>query len=211
VIKLNACFLIFAILAACEGAATKSAQQGISEPPDKKPNSSVTIKPFTDSEEAGSSVFIVVTLKNLTDHDIEFPRLLSGADSRVEVRDENGDLQRETGFGYIHNGHLGNSQPDETRFSVKDLEDNGIGGMVKAGQATTWSLNAAKFYDMSKPGKYNIYIERVDLENPTVIIKSNTATVTVTSQTGRNSRSQPPTYDPALSYLWNLIWNPHNR
>ncbi len=41
-------------------------------------------------------------------------------------------------------------------------------------------IDAAKFYDMSKPGKYLIFIQKADPENPAILMKSNVVTVTVT-------------------------------
>jgi hypothetical protein len=58
--------------------------------------------------------------------------------------------------------------------------DEAVAVIVKAGQTVTWGIYVSKFYDMSKPGKYAIQIERGDLGDPTLTVKSNTVTVTVT-------------------------------
>ena len=42
-----------------------------------------------------------------------------------------------------------------------------------------WESDAAKFYDMSQPGKYAIQVQRQDPEDPSIIVKSNKITVTL--------------------------------
>jgi hypothetical protein len=129
---------------------------------------------------AGRPVYIIVQFTNKTDHDLEFGRVLSGADCKIDVRDVQGKLPRETGFGYIHNGHVVHPEEDLSRFSLNDLTDNDIWASVKAGQTTKWGIDAARFYVMKQPEKYAIRVERQDPEDPKVILKSNTVTVTVT-------------------------------
>ena len=144
------------------------------------PVNSITISAFRDSVKTKSPVYIIVEFKNNSDHDLEFGRVLSGADCRIDVRDVQGKLPPETGFGYIHNGHVAHPEQDLTRFSLSDLTDNGLWASVKAGQSTEWVINAARFYDMTQPGKYTIRVEREDPADPKTILKSNTVTVTVT-------------------------------
>jgi hypothetical protein len=178
--NLYGCFLISAILAAHSTAVAQSVPQGTSKTSSGAPATSITISAFHDSVNAGSRVDVIVTLTNTSNHDIWLVRLRSGADSKIDVRDANGKLAPDTSFGYLRNGHVAQSALDETRFSTNDLTDNGVGEMVKAGQTTKWSMNAGKFYDMSHPGMYRIRIEREDPEDPKIIVKSNTVTVTVT-------------------------------
>jgi hypothetical protein len=64
--------------------------------------------------------------------------LLSGADSKIDVRDLNGNLAPDASFGYVHNGHVAQSALEDTRFSAKDLMDNGLGEIVKI-DSTTWA------------------------------------------------------------------------
>jgi hypothetical protein len=174
------CILICATFVVCDSAVAQNAPPGSTKVPSGTPVNSITISVFHDSVKAGTPVYIVVHLTNGTGHDIAFQRLLTGAECKMDVRDAQGNLPADTGRGYLHNGHVANSQLDETRFSTGDLTDNIIGELVKAGQTITWGINVAKFYEMGKPGKYSIRLERADPEDPKTILKSNTVTVTLT-------------------------------
>ena len=174
------CILICAILIVPGSAVAQSASQGDGKNAIETPVNSLRISAFRDSVKAGSPVYIVVQLANNTNHDLEFARFLSGADCKIDVRDVQGKLPPETGFGYVHNGHVAHPEQDETRYSPRNLTDNLIGDMVKAGQTTTWPINASKFYDISQPGKYAIQVERADPGDPKIVLKSNTIAVTVT-------------------------------
>jgi len=174
------CFLVSVIHILSGGAVAQTSPQGSSQASNGKPVNSISIRAPRESVKTRSPVDITVEFRNNTDHDLEFARVLSGADCKIDVRDVQGKLPPETGFGYIHNGHVAHPEEDLTRFSSKDLNDNGIWASVKAGQTSEWEINAAKFYDMKQPGKYAIRVERQDPEDSKVVLKSNTVTVTVT-------------------------------
>jgi hypothetical protein len=178
--NLYSCILICANLVVCGSAVAQNAPQGSAKAPSGTPGNSIAISALHDSVKAGSPIYIVVQLTNTTNHDIGFQRLRSGADCKMDVRDVQGNLPADTGRGYLHNGHVANSQLDETRFSGGDLSDNIMGEMVKAGQTIAWDINISKFYDLGKPGKYAIRLERADPEDPKTVLKSNTVTVTLT-------------------------------
>jgi hypothetical protein len=150
------------------------------KPRTEKAATSISISAFHDPVKAGSPVSVIVTLTNNSKEDIQLGRLLSGSDSKIDVRDSNGNPPPDTRFGYIHNGHVAQSDLDPSRVYVDDLKDSGVGVIVKAGQSTTWGIVVTRFYVMSLPGKYSIYIERADPADPKTILKSNTITVTVT-------------------------------
>ena len=177
---LYTCFLVSVIHILSGSAVAQTSPKGSSQTASGTPVNSISISAYNDSVKAGRPVYIIVLFTNKMDHDLEFGRVLSGADCRIDVRDVQGKLPRETGFGYIHNGHVAHPEHDLTRFSLNDLTDNDIWASVKAGQTTDWDINAAKFYDMRQPGKYTIRVERQDPEDPKVVLKSNTVTVTVT-------------------------------
>jgi hypothetical protein len=145
-----------------------------------KPVTAISISPFRDPVKVGTTVFVIVTLTNTSNDDIEIERFLTGADSSVEVRDLNGNLLPDTHFGYVHNGHVPQSQLDPSRFSTRDLEDSGVAVMVKAGQSTKWSIAVSKFYEMRQPGKYSVRIDRIDPGDLKTVEKSNTITITLT-------------------------------
>ena len=151
-----------------------------SKPLAGKPTTSISLSAYRDSVNLGAPVTVIVTLTNTSNEDIVVDRLLSGADSKIEVRDLNGDLLPDSHFGYFHNGHVPQSQIDWSRVSDRDLTDSAVSVTVKAGQTTKWSFVANKFYDISKPGKYTIRIERLDPGDRKTFEKSNTITVTVT-------------------------------
>lgn len=175
---LYACLLVSVVHILSGSAVAQTFAQGTGKTSGGRPVNSVTISAFRDSVKTRSPVYITVEFRNNSDHDLEFARVLSGADCKIDVRDVQGKLSPETGFGYIHNGHVAHPGEDLTRFSSKDLNDKGIWATVKAGQTTKWDINAARFYDMTQPGKYAIRVEREDPEDPKVVLKSNTVTVT---------------------------------
>jgi hypothetical protein len=176
---LYACLLVSVVHILSGSTVAPTFGQGTGKTSGGRPVNSITISAFRDSVKTRSPVYITVEFRNNTDHDLEFARVLSGADCKIDVRDVQGKLPPETGFGYIHNGHVAHPEEDLTRFSGKDLNDEGVWAAVKAGQTTEWVINAAKFYDMRQPGKYAIRVEREDPEDSKVILKSNTVTVTM--------------------------------
>lgn len=178
---LVACVLVTMLPTASSTTVAQTAGGALeAKPRTEKAATSISISAFHDPVKAGSPVSVIVTLTNNSKQDVEFGRLLSGADSKVEVLDSNGNSPPDTRFGYIHNGHVAQSDLDPSRVSVDDLKDSGVGVMVKAGQSTTWGIVVTRFYVMSLPGKYSIYIERADPADPKTTLKSNTITVTVT-------------------------------
>jgi hypothetical protein len=135
-------------------------------------NSKPTVK-------VGSTVGIHVVLTNTSAHDIVIEREVRGTDCAVEVRDANGKLAPDTKFGLLHNGHV--SVTDMSQIDPHDLNGAVVSIPVKAGKTWEWDLDAAKFYDMSKPGEYSIFIGKLDPEDPSLpAVMSNTITVTVT-------------------------------
>jgi hypothetical protein len=142
-----------------------------------KPAISLTItsKPTVN---VGYTVGIHVVLTNTSAHDIVVQREVRGADCAVDVRDENGKLPPDTKFGLLHNGHV--SITDMSQIDPRDLRGALVYIPVKAGKTWEWDLDAAKFYDLSKPGKYLVFIQKLDPEDPSLpSVKSNTIAVTV--------------------------------
>src|SRR5216684_5499086 len=118
---LYTCFLVSVIFILSGSAVAQTSPQGSGQTSSSTPVNSISISAFHDSVKAGSPVYIIVQFTNKTDHDLEFARVLSGADCKIDVRDVQGKLPPETGFGYIHNGHVAHPEEDLTRFSGKDL------------------------------------------------------------------------------------------
>jgi hypothetical protein len=94
------------------------------------------------------------------------------------VRGIDGELAADTKAGYVWNGHVANLDP--SRVSPQDLRGALVSGTLKSGEFLAWEFNAARFYEMSQPGKYKIQIRRADPESPSISVKSNTVTVKVT-------------------------------
>jgi hypothetical protein len=169
----------FVVLALFGGCGVAIAQLLQVNPPSDHRATSIAITPRNDSTKVGSPVFIIVSLTNTSQMDYTIQRLSSGADCLIDVRDVGGKLPPDTSFGYLHNGHVAARDRDPTRYSTADLMDNLIVGSLKAGQTMKWTINVSRFYDLSQPGKYQITVERADLADRNVTLKSNTVTVTI--------------------------------
>jgi len=64
----------------------------------------------------------------------------------------------------------------------KDVND--VGGRIdyvplQPGESVVRDVDVAKFYDIELPGKYQIWVEKID-EKSQIRVKSNTITITVT-------------------------------
>jgi hypothetical protein len=117
---------------------------------------------------AGSEVKVDITLSNSSNRAMHMSYGLTESDYAFEVRDSQNRIPPETEFarkakgrGYFSNDHLFYLQPGES--------------LPKA------LLVITKFYDLSRPGKYNVEVSRVtpkELGGGT--IKSNVVTITIT-------------------------------
>lgn len=138
----------------------------------------LTLRAVHDSVKAGTPVLVKIILKNISSQDIELARENRGRDSRLEVRETSGKLAPDTALGSIWNGHVANPSSPEVPF--QDLEGNLVFGTLKPGGTDTREVDAAKFYEMTQPGKYTIQTQRRDPRNPSLIVKSHAIAVTVT-------------------------------
>jgi hypothetical protein len=146
----------------------------------ESPVLSIRISAEHASVKLGSPIRLNVMLMNTSNHDVNIVQSLKGGEYKVDMRDADGKLARDSSFGYIHNGHIAQTDMEPSRISSGDLADSLVGGLIKAHDTMPWVLTATRFYEISQPGKYAIQIERPDPENPSVSVKSNTITVTVT-------------------------------
>lgn len=146
-------------------------------PPQRKPVISLSIS-SKPTAKVGSTVGIHVVLKNISAHGVAIVGEVRGRDYKIDVRDVNGKLAPDTKLGLIYNGHV--SITDSSQIDPKDLNGKAVYGTLKAGETSEGDLDAAKFYDMSKPGKYAIFIQKLDPEDPSLLaVKSNTISVTM--------------------------------
>ena len=126
---------------------------------------------------AGSPVVIGVTLRNISRHDIVFGREIRGKDDRIDVRDSTGKLAPDTKLGLLYNGHV---VVETGQVNPQDMNLNWVTIPVKAGKTWGWGVDVSQFYDMSRPGKYSIFIQRLDPIDPSLPgIKSNVISVTI--------------------------------
>jgi hypothetical protein len=125
-----------------------------------------------------SPLVVSITLTNISGHDMIVERMIRGSDTLVDVRDSAGKWVPDTKAGKFFNGH--NNSADLSQLNVNDLNDATVNLPVKAGKTVAWGLDVGRFYDLSKPGKYSIFIQRVDPEDPSLPgIKSNVITVSI--------------------------------
>ncbi len=102
-----------------------------------KPTVSLSIAMEKHAISSGQKPWVDLTVKNLTDKEISYPT------DQVFVQGENGEppatpWQKERRLGHLGSGYTPTIQPGES-FTMK------------------YDLSA--FYDLSKPGKYSVYIE----------------------------------------------------
>ena len=128
----------------------------------------------------GSIVGIHVVLTNTSEHDSGVEREVRGTDCAIDVRDQKGNFAPDTKYGLPFNGHVNVDDLDPSTINHNDLNGALVSIPVKAGKTWEWDLDATKRYDMSKPGKYQIFIQKLDPEDPALpAVKSNTIIVTV--------------------------------
>lgn len=171
--KLGSCFLACATLGLFGGTVRQTPNS-----PSAKPIISLSLSAVQDPVKSGSPVRVKVTLKNESSHDAAVATEVGGLDFRIEVRDAKGGLPPETSLGYVWNGHVSNLDPN--RVSPQDLRGAAVYGTMKAGSKFVRELDVSKRYDLKQPGKYTVTVEHQDPENPSLIVKSNTITMTVT-------------------------------
>lgn len=142
-----------------------------------KPVISLTIS-SRPTAKVGSTVGIHIVVKNISAHEVAIVGGVKGRDYKIDVRDVNGKLAPDTKLGLIYNGHV--SITNSNQIDPKDLNGKAVYGTLKAGETSEGDLDAAKFYDMSKPGEYLIFIQKWDPEaEPLLTVKSNTISVTM--------------------------------
>jgi hypothetical protein len=150
--------LILITLAVCAASFTES-----STPP-----FALTLDAEENPVKVGSEVKVDIMLTNSSNRAMHMSYGLTESDYAFEVRDSQNRVPPETEFarkskgrGYFSNDHLFYVQPGES--------------LPKA------PLVVSKFYDLSRPGKYNIQVSRaVPKELGDGTIKSNVVTITIT-------------------------------
>lgn len=158
----------------------------VADPPFGKASFSLTIRTSQDVVKAGSEVLVLITLTNISDHDLydSVPVTSSPAGENsygIEIRNDKGVRAPLTRYGYIARGEvpppeMNASQPGEWMGSL--FTGSVLLVTVEPGKTSGAAIRANELYDLSRPGKYSIQVTKRDDENKT-IVTSNTITVTV--------------------------------
>ena len=157
---------LFALLILPSGGATQSA----------KPDISVTISAMQTVVKADSEVKVGIILTNISNHEVSLAKdnaqNLGEAHNKIEVRDEKGNLAPEAKYVGILDGKA----PNDVIFMPLG---SSAPHSLKPGETLKDAIIASKLFDLSKPGKYTIQVQRTDEATKTVV-RSNTITLTVT-------------------------------
>jgi peptidyl-Lys metalloendopeptidase len=168
-IELPLVFLLGVVL--CLGKAQAAAQAA----PPLAPFT-LSIASVSGSIKSGDQVKINATVRNTSSKDVQLLTDTRGTEViyRVDVKDEgakappDGKLKRDL-KGLEDPAYLTPDTP--THFGVYVLT-------LKPGESITDPIIISKLYDMTRPGKYSIQVERRD-ENSYIFVKSNVITVTI--------------------------------
>jgi hypothetical protein len=138
---------------------------------------SITINTPQAKLKAGSEVRISVVVTNLTDQYITFGHAKGGAgefDFDIDMRNSAGLVPDESEY---YRAVLSKQDPNRPTTMVV-LPNYLLHGIEPRGTLTE-PIELDKLYDLSKPDKYTIQVERID-DATKAIVKSNKITVTLT-------------------------------
>jgi hypothetical protein len=143
----------------------------------EQPSCSISISTPESPIKAGLEVKLDITTKNVSDRTIYLVySTVPGRNMRIDVRDSEGNPVSETPYGLKVHG----TDPKRVPFSGTMFSTR---VPVKPGETYEEKLVLSKEYDMSRPGRYSIRVQRSDVLNDTntvTFVKSNTITVIVT-------------------------------
>ena len=139
----------------------------------------ITISPLHDGDsssdviKAGEPLALTVTLVNNSHKAVSIPNMDLDLYYTIDVRDEHGNTAPET--EEARKMREAASSPNYRRWR------SGVMGKLKPHDKSTDKLLVTQYWDMSRPGKYTIQVERqLPEELGKGSVKSNTITVTVT-------------------------------
>lgn len=149
--------------------------------PATRPAFSLSLSAKQAQIKVGELIQLVVLLKNTSGNVIQdyvtHSKLGSvGYGFFMTILDGNGNSPAMTKY-YRH--QIGQYLPGEQEKDVND-----VGGRIdffplQPGESVERDVNVQRFYDIEQPGKYQIWVEKID-EKSQIRVKSNTITVTVT-------------------------------
>ncbi len=140
------------------------------------PLCTVTITAPETSIKVGSEVKLDIATKNVSDRTIYVVYSTVGRNMKIDVRDSEGNPVSETPFGLkVHGTDPKRAPFAGTVFSTRVS--------LKPSETSQEKLVLDKEYDLTKPGRYSIRVQRSDVlsdTNTVIFVKSNTIIVTVT-------------------------------
>jgi hypothetical protein len=167
-ISMGLLLLVMSMAAPCTGSA-----QGTS------PSFSVAISVLQGVVARGSAVKVTIILKNTSNQDIVIPRSNANDQgefhNKITIRDEEGNLVADKATIAAHIDRKKDTQSELTSLTMETV----INFTLKPGESLKDGIKLSEIYDISKPGKYSIEVERTD-DTTNTVVKSNTITLTVT-------------------------------
>jgi hypothetical protein len=136
---------------------------------------SITISTQHSTVKVGSPIVLRIITKNVSDHVIN-RILISGSGTeklskfRIDLRDESGNLVKETPYGRTVHGTV----PDRPHGGSMIIGEEPL----DPGQTLDQELDLSKEYDLSRPGTYTVRLRRLDFHVKD--INSNAVSITVT-------------------------------
>jgi hypothetical protein len=128
----------------------------------------ISISASSDEVQVGADARIVITLRNLAEHQILFGHKPGKENAEysytIVVRNRAGKVVQETAYGRESRIH-----PEAEGRSVD---------YVQPGQSTVQTAHLARLVNLSKPGEYKVRVSRKDPESQTVV-ESNEITLNV--------------------------------
>ena len=148
--------------------------------PTHQPAFSLTLTAVTPSVQSGSDVHIKISMKNLSNHDLDCTRGYSNGLDRVyeyDVRDSSGKTMEILTKKHPEIGQTFSPGPE---CALKPGESIDSGGVIST------------FYDMTQAGEYTIQVSRRVSNNPKDgVVKSNKITIAISP-----GPKQPPPPPP---------------
>ena len=144
-----------------------------------KPMLSLSLSPVTDKVTAGSPMLVTITMKNISDHEISYWREMTddpgGFEYKISAWDDKQTAVLDSKFGKALRGR------EDPAFLTADTPLRSTGGWrtLKPGETLTDRVNVGRLFDLSRPGRYTIQVQRLDLDTKTFVM-SNRINVEIT-------------------------------
>jgi hypothetical protein len=146
---------------------------------DVSPRFSITVTAVDSTVKSGSPVWVTVRMENYSNRGLPVYRE-NAADQggfvyKADIRTQTGTLAPETKFGRrIQDHDTAEERAREPYVTVTSGGEQNLG----PGKSIIDRMNISKLYDLTRPGKYTLELQRFDTESKT-FVRSNKITVTV--------------------------------